>query len=171
MKKTCKACKTEIDSKATKCPNCKSDQRNWFMKHKILTGILALIVIGVIAGVSGGSKSTTTADTSKTTQSQTATVVDIKAFGDEFDANQVAAESKYKDKLVQFTATISNITDSGLSFQNASSKEYSMTQISCNVNDKNALLPLKNEESVTVKGIVTGQTIGVIGLNECEVVK
>ncbi len=169
MKKTCKSCQTEIDSKAKKCPNCKSDQRNWFMKHKIMTAILALIVIGGLASAGGGSKNTATTNTKKT--AQTATVVDVKAFGDEFDANKVAAESKYKDKLVQFTATLSNITNSGLSFQNASSKEFSMTQINCNISDKNQLLSLKNGQSVTVKGIVTGQNIGVIGLNDCEVVQ
>lgn len=42
--KKCKKCQTDIDNKATKCPHCQSDQRNWFRKHPVLTflGILFL---------------------------------------------------------------------------------------------------------------------------------
>ncbi len=53
--KKCKSCQTEIDDKAKKCPNCKTDQRNWFVRHKILTAILIIIVLA-IAGSALGSK-------------------------------------------------------------------------------------------------------------------
>lgn len=69
--KKCKSCKTEIDAKATKCPHCKTDQRNWFRRHPILTGLLILFVIGVFA--SGGSKTSTTSTGSSNTQSETTT--------------------------------------------------------------------------------------------------
>ena len=51
MTKKCKHCQAEIDEKATKCPHCQSDLRSWFQKHKILTGILALFVIGWIPSI------------------------------------------------------------------------------------------------------------------------
>jgi len=51
--KKCKACKSEIDSKATKCPKCGVDQRTWFRKHPVLTVILALIILGIIIGLTG----------------------------------------------------------------------------------------------------------------------
>lgn len=97
----------------------------------------------------------------------------IKAseLADDFDANQVAAEAKWKDKLVEFSSEITNITDSGLSFGKVSSKEFSMTQISCRTNNKDQLLSVKNGETVTVKGIVGGQTIGVIDVKDCVIVK
>ncbi len=53
--KKCKSCQTQIDDKAKKCPHCRADQRNWFMRHPILTGLLLLIVIGIIGAASGGS--------------------------------------------------------------------------------------------------------------------
>jgi len=59
MTKKCKSCQTEIDAKAKRCPNCRADQRGWFRRHPILTGILALIVIFIIIGSAGGSKSGT----------------------------------------------------------------------------------------------------------------
>jgi RNA polymerase subunit RPABC4/transcription elongation factor Spt4 len=52
--KKCKSCQTEISDKAKKCPNCRADQRNWFSRHKILTGILIIILIAAIASAAGG---------------------------------------------------------------------------------------------------------------------
>jgi len=146
-------------------------KRNWFVRHKVWTVILGIIILLVIVGVAGGGKTSQQGTTAKTEQPQTATVVDYKAFGDEFDANQPAAEKKWGGKLIQFSAPISNITDNGLSFQNAGSKEFSLTQISCTVKDKNQLLSLQNGQQVTVKGVVGSQTIGVIGVDQCEVVQ
>ena len=52
--KNCKECSQEISSSAKKCPNCGKDQRNWFMKHKILSFIGILVLIGIIGSVGGG---------------------------------------------------------------------------------------------------------------------
>jgi len=62
--KKCKSCQTEIDEKAKKCPNCKSDQRNWFMRHKILTALFAIVILGVMAGVLGGGGDSNTSSSS-----------------------------------------------------------------------------------------------------------
>lgn len=42
--KVCKACKTAIDPKATKCPKCGTDQRGWFRRHPILTFLMVLFL-------------------------------------------------------------------------------------------------------------------------------
>jgi len=49
----------EIDPKAKKCPFCQSDQRNWFARHKIITGIIIVIIFFSIIGAAGSSKSGT----------------------------------------------------------------------------------------------------------------
>lgn len=54
----CKACGKEIAKGVNKCVHCGKDQRNFFMKHKIITIILALIVIGGIGSAIGGDKPT-----------------------------------------------------------------------------------------------------------------
>jgi hypothetical protein len=76
--KKCKSCKTEIDIKATKCPQCQTDQRGWCRRHPILTGFLGLIVFFIIVGAIGGSRSATTTTTS-TTQSNTTTGASTQA--------------------------------------------------------------------------------------------
>jgi len=45
---TCKACNKEIAKGVKKCVHCGKDQRNFFMKHKIITGVLVIIVIAII---------------------------------------------------------------------------------------------------------------------------
>lgn len=145
------------------------------MKKKILL-IIGVIIIGLIVlaviGGSGTKKSsqpTTTTTDSKVTQ--TPETISVRDLADDFDANQVAAEAKWKDKLVEFSAEISNITDTGISFSRIATKQFSTTQISCRIQDKQQLLPLKNGQTVTVRGVVGTQTIGVIDLSKCEVVK
>ena len=71
--KKCPKCREEIAEDAVKCKHCGADLRNWFARHKVWTGILALIVvIIIISAVSGGkgsSSSTTASSSSSGTQS------------------------------------------------------------------------------------------------------
>jgi len=137
-------------------------------------GLIAIVVIAIIAGA-GKSKdnqdSGSNGSNSKQEESQEAIKVSARDLADEFDENQVAAEDKWEGKLVEFSAEITNITDSGLSFANVASKEFSMAQISCRIKDKEQLMPLKNGQTVTVRGVVGTQTLGVIGVSNCEVVQ
>ncbi|MCL4354836.1 MAG: OB-fold putative lipoprotein [Patescibacteria group bacterium] len=136
--------------------------------------IVVIIVISVISslGKSGNNQSSSNSGTQQQAKvQQEPTKVTAKELADDFDANQVAAESKWKGKLVEFSAEISNITDTGLSFQNVGSKQFSMAQISCRVADKQQLLPLKNGQMITVRGTVGNQTIGVIDVSDCQVVQ
>ena len=137
-------------------------------------GFLCLIGLMVIAGIAGlGGSKGTTSDTTKQEQKVVQEPTKIKAFelADDFDSNQVAAENKWKGKLVEFSSEITNITDTGLSFSKVSSKDFSMTQISCRISDKQQLLTVKNGQTVTVRGTVGGQTIGVIDVSSCEIVQ
>jgi TM2 domain-containing membrane protein YozV len=152
--------------------------KSWASEYQAVVVVIVILFIGFIGvaagGGSGGSGSGGSGNntaTSTPTPAPTPMVVDTNAFADEFDANKVVATDKYKGKLVQLTATISNISDMQISFYNVASKEFSDTQISCNVTDKSQVLSVKNGQSVTVKGTVGSQTFGIIDLNDCSVVK
>ena len=45
--KKCKECGTEVSSKGI-CPKCGKDQRNFFIKHKVITFMLIVIFSMVI---------------------------------------------------------------------------------------------------------------------------
>lgn len=137
-----------------------------------LIGFVVLVVIGAIASSGGSETKTNTSDATGNTQEvKVATKVSAAELADDFDSNQVAAEAKWKNQLVEFSAEVTNITDTGLSFSKVASKDFSLAQISCKIKDKNQLLSLKNGQTVTVRGVVGSQTIGVIDVRECEVVE
>lgn len=145
------------------------------MKRFLKWGLIIFVALIVIGVIGSAGKSGNTTQTSGTKEAPTVAPkpmeVTAQQIADDFDSNQVAAEKEWSGKYVQFSATISNITDSGISFTNVASKQYSFTQISCRTKDKQQLLSLKNGETTTVKGIVGKQLIGVIEVNDCEVVK
>lgn len=64
--KSCKDCGNEISKGAKTCPKCGKDQRNFFIKHKFITFILVIIVLGAISS-SGGNE---TAQVSSTNQKE-----------------------------------------------------------------------------------------------------
>lgn len=50
----CKACGKDIAKGVKKCVHCGKDQRNFFKRHKILTGVLAIVLITFLAAALGG---------------------------------------------------------------------------------------------------------------------
>lgn len=163
-----------------------SDQKekkgNWFMRHKIITGIIIFVII--IAAVSAGGSSegsSTTSDTSKpeNTQQQvqptTYDKVETKAMIDAFDNNQLAAEKQYKDKYVEFTAQIKNISEDivGTSFLSLApanaGQYYTGTTIKCSFKNSDDLLSVSNGQTVTLKGKVKEQSLGIISIDDCQI--
>src|SRR5699024_147261 len=52
--KQCKACGKDIAKGVKKCVHCGKDQRNFFMRHKIFTGILAIIALVIVVNLGDG---------------------------------------------------------------------------------------------------------------------
>lgn len=124
----CKACGQEIAKGVKKCVHCGKDQRNFFMKHKILTGIIILSILGGIASIGnkpkkvGETKPTTASTTSaKTNKNETKTfkvgdIVQLSNF--RFTVNKVYTVkgdefSKPKDgnEFVAIDCTVENTSD------------------------------------------------------------
>lgn len=193
--KKCKACQSEIDEKATKCAKCGSDQRGWFKRHPIITGILVFIIVMSIGGAVGdNTASDNTASDSNATTGQTQQVVndstktegtkaavapaqaekvDLAKLMDAFDENQLDAEEQYKGKFIQVTGKISNIAEDiagnpYVSLQHPT-ETYSLTQLKCVFKDKSAVTGLKKGSSIALQGTVKDQLAGVIELKDCTV--
>lgn len=54
----CKACGKEIAKGAKICPSCGKEQRNFFMRHKIISIILGFMIIGGISAIADGGNKT-----------------------------------------------------------------------------------------------------------------
>lgn len=46
----CKACGNEIAKGVKRCPNCGKDNRNFVVRHKVLSAIAILVVLGGVGG-------------------------------------------------------------------------------------------------------------------------
>ncbi|WP_300380207.1 DUF3862 domain-containing protein [Clostridium sp.] len=51
---SCKSCGKEVAKGSKSCPSCGKDNRNFFSKHKIITGILALAIMSALGNAIGG---------------------------------------------------------------------------------------------------------------------
>ena len=108
--KKCKSCKAEIPSDAKKCSHCGSDQRGWFRRHPILTGLAVIVLILIIAGVAGSSKSGNSTNSSSSSnsaqpQTQSAKVGQTVNDGDlAFTVNSVDTAQTIGNSFTQKTA-------------------------------------------------------------------
>ena len=71
--KKCPKCGELIQATAKKCKHCQSDLRNWFARHKVLTGIIGVIIL-IIVLISSGEEEEMKAGTQEltnNTQSET----------------------------------------------------------------------------------------------------
>ncbi len=110
-------------------------------------------------------------------------VVDATAFIAEFDANKIAAQDKYKDKYVQLTGYVSNISggdvggiyavidpNQGKDIGYGTTVPYYGTNIQCYL-EKSDASALANGQKATVKGQVEDMLMGGVQLKNCSVVK
>lgn len=71
--KKCKHCKSEINSKSKRCPECQGDLRIWPARHKIITGLGAFIVlIIIVVAASSSNKSGNTNSSAQNTSASSA---------------------------------------------------------------------------------------------------
>ena len=170
--KKCKSCQKEIDSKAKKCPYCQADQRNWFVKHKIITAILTLVLIGAISSGAKGSNTATTSSNSNTSNKTTTNapkpspiIVKTDTLIDALKDNELNASNTYKDKYVELTGKLSVIDSSGKYIGlSPINDDYSLRTVMCYITQeqKDIVAGLKKDSLVTVIGTITdvGEVMG-----------
>ena len=159
---------------------------------KILIGIGILFVIGIVMAAVNGDDTTETSSNTGSNSNDNAMVEDESSneqvmqeasmqvvtadFIAEFDKNQLAAEEKYAEKIVELTAYIDNISedimgDPFLSLKPVDEEYYFDPSVQCTFKDTSALTSLENGQSVTVRGKVSSQSLGIISIKDCEVVQ
>jgi hypothetical protein len=106
----CPACKEDIQLGAKKCKHCDADLRNWFIKHKIITGILIIIGIGIIGSAMGGNETkNTSSNTSTVNNTQEAkSAADAKSEADD-QSKTANVPAEYKSALNKATTYASTM--------------------------------------------------------------
>jgi hypothetical protein len=140
----CRFCKEEIDTKATKCPRCQADLRNWFVKHPILSVILVLAVLGMFGSKKSsapkpvaevvGDTQTTQASATPAAQTTFKVAETIKMTDYQLTINTVkkAAQKGYSTPKKGNEYVLVNLT-----IQNTSDKEVSYNPYDFKLQDSN----------------------------------
>jgi len=170
----CKACGKEIGKGVKKCIHCGTDQRNFFAKHKIITGILVLVVLaGAGSALGDKDKASATSSPVASPQAPAATqqpkaapmVVTADKLVEDLKANALNASETYKGKYVEVTGQLSSIDSSGKYFSlNPMDGSFTMTNVMCNITQeqKATVSKFTSKQKVTVVGTMTdvGEVMG-----------
>lgn len=186
----CNACGEDIAKGAKICPKCGKDQRNFFMKHKIITAIVVIVVLGGIgSAMGGGSKSgSSTASTAQTSSSNTSTTKPITNSNEQpkvqalqvtaqqmlevYKANEVKGDATYKGKLVDVTGVVDSVgVTLGQTYVTLSDgDEYAVQTVQCFIKKEDAEIAkagdLQKGKTITIEGTVDGLSLNV-GVNDC----
>lgn len=148
-------------------------QKKWFW---IILGVVLVIWIA-----SSGSPKTTTSNSNNTSSStptkmeepkEEAIKVTATKLAEDYDNNEIAADQKYKGKIVEITGTLKSIEAMlGSQFITIEGNQI-LSDIQCffDKSKESELAALQKNKSITVRGRVDGKSLNV-GVKECEIVK
>ena len=150
---------------------------------KAVVVIVLLVAAGAAIGTPPASPSV--ASTDATTPAQTAASSNIEApaappiavsatqLSEDYDANEIAADAKYKNKAVDVTGTIDTIGKDILNNPYVALKtaEYSAFSVQCMFpqSEEATLANLSAGQQVTLEGTVSGKTLNVL-LDSCSII-
>ena len=189
----CKVCGKEI-SKGAKCPNCGKDSRCFVSRHKVLTVIGGLVIIGALGSVTGGNSNNKISDSKQTSVSvednskqtsvsnensnkkQMEPELNISATEliNAYKENEVKADKTYKGKIVEVNGIVDGI-DSGISDEAivrlSDGDEFSFDDVICYIDNDNQdnACELKKGENVTIIGKADGEIIGEPVIKDCKI--
>jgi hypothetical protein len=162
--KKCPKCSESIQATAKVCKHCKADLRNWFVKHKILTAILILIIIGIIGSAGGDKGQKVSSNDNKEASSSDSAVAKVESappvvvtavdLVNAYSENEVSADAKYKGKDVEVSGVVSNISN-GITDDDliVSLEGVSFNSVMCN---------LVHTENAKVSSLKKGQKIALV---------
>ncbi|WP_449536283.1 OB-fold protein [Ferdinandcohnia sp. Marseille-Q9671] len=172
----CKACGKEIAKGVKKCPHCGKDQRNWFMRHKILTFIGAIVLLIALGNALGGGDDTATNNDNTAgevaenqeevkEEAKEPIVVTVDELMDTLNENALKASKTYEDQYVEVRGRLSNIDSSGDYFSlDPLSEEFTIMGVQCFIEEKHldAVMEFSSDQEVTVVGTITdvGEVMG-----------
>ena len=178
----CKVCGKEI-SKGAKCPNCGQDSRCFVSRHKVLTVICGLVIIGALGSITGGNSNNKISDSKQTSVSnevenkkQMEPELNISATEliNAYKENEVKADKIYKGKIVEVNGIVdgidSDIEDKAV-VRLSDGDEFSFDNVSCYIDNDNQdkACGLKKGENVIIIGEASGEIAGTPCIKDCKI--
>lgn len=144
-------------------------QKNSFAAKNIASAAL----LGLFAFLAVGSINTTDSATDKTASEQSSYDLTADQLYTEYEANKVAAESKYNNKVVTITGPIQRIGRelagrAYLVIGGSSGLGLDGVQCLFPEGQESAISQLSGGQSVTAKGKVSGQFVGNVVVDLCK---
>ena len=178
----CKVCGKEI-SKGAKCPNCGKDSRCFVSRHKVLTVICGLVIIGALGSVTGGNSNNKISDSKQTSvsnensnkkQMEPELSISATELINAYKENEVKADKIYKDKIVEVNGIVDGIDsdmDDKAVVRLSDGDKFSIYTVSCYIDDENQdnACELKKGENVTIIGKADGEIIGEPVIKDCKI--
>ena len=190
----CKVCGKEI-SKGAKCPNCGKDSRCFVSRHKVLTVIGGLVIIGALGSITGGNSNNKISDSKQTSvsvensdskqtsvsnensnkkQMEPELSISATELINAYKENEVKADKMYKGKIVEVNGIVDAI-DSGIDdkaiVRLSDGDKFSIYTVSCYIDDENQdnACELKKGENVTIIGEANGEIAGEPVIKDCKI--
>ena len=190
----CKVCGKEI-SKGAKCPNCGKDSRCFVSRHKVLTVICGLVIIGALGSITGGNSNNKISDSKQTNvsvensdskqtsasnensnkkQMEPELSISAAELINAYKENEVKADKMYKDKIVEVNGIVDAV-DSGIDdkavVRLSDGDEFSFYNVHCYIDDENQdkACELKKGENVTIIGKEDGEIAGQPCIKDCKI--
>lgn len=115
--KVCKDCGAEISTGAKACPKCGKDQRNFLVKHKIITFAIIIVLLGIIVAIADPNPTNTTTNgnvtgTTQTQQQEKFTLLDgHTGRSDSFSYYIEGSVKNNTDKAYSYVSITFNVYD------------------------------------------------------------
>ncbi len=168
----CKECGKEVNDTVGKCPHCGA---SLLSRNKI--GWVVFFGIFILAGIIGMCMKDTTpmlkeanvpSSKESTTQQEIISITAEQLYKD-YEANEIAADQKYKNKSIKVTGTVRVIgkTIGDAPFINLATGNYShqvMVSFPAKVYD-NELAKYSSGTQVEITGTCRGRTLGMVSIS------
>lgn len=151
---------------------------NWFGKHKVLTVIIVLIVLGTIGSLSKKDNTSTNnnlvVNNSNTSNNEIVPKEEVikitaKELMSEYKANEIAADNLYKGKLLEVSGNVDNIGKDILDSPYITLKTNEMFDtVQCMIKDSEVdkASILKEDDSIILEGKCSGGGLFLL-LKDC----
>lgn len=152
---------------AKRCKHCHADLRSWFARHKIISGVLGLVLfIGVVSSLDGSKDGT--GSSSVTTEPEEIVSVSASQLVSEYKENEIAADSKYKGKTLEVSGSVGSIGESfGKQYVTLKSDDIIIAvQCFLKSSESEKAATLSQGQSVTLQGKNDGMSLN-ISLSSC----